>query len=164
MKKFTNPLDKVKIASPCGANWDAMYGDERRRFCSLCQLNVYNLSAMTQAEAESFLINSEGRVCLRIYRRKDGTVLMQDCPVGWQAIKRKVGHTATAVFALLAGFFNGVFAVESIKLINSIDFYKEIKENPKPIQKPNAVSFGLTDGILSNLPEIKIEILKGLRK
>lgn len=162
MKKFTNPLDNIKIASPCGANWNEMFGDERRRFCSLCELNVYNLSDMTQAEAESFLINSEGRVCLRIHRRKDGTVLTQNCPVGWQAVKRKVSRAATAVFALLAGFLNGVFTVESVKFISSLNF-NLYKETPKPIQKPDAVSFGLY-GSVSNLPEIKADILKGLGK
>src|SRR5215203_1323661 len=64
MHKFTNPLDKIKIASPCGADWNEMRGDNRRRYCTMCKLNVYNLSGMTQTEAESFLINSEGRVGL----------------------------------------------------------------------------------------------------
>jgi hypothetical protein len=41
MKESTNPLDKIKIASPCGANWDEMYGSERKRFCAECKLNVY---------------------------------------------------------------------------------------------------------------------------
>src|SRR5215217_962167 len=100
MEKFTNPLDKIKIASPCGANWNEMRGDNRRRYCTSCKLNVYNLSGMTRAEAESFLINSEGRVCLRIHRRTDGTVITRDCPVGWQKLKRKVSRTAAAVFAL----------------------------------------------------------------
>ena len=160
MEKFTNPLDKIKIASPCRANWEEMSGDERRRFCSLCQLNVYNLSEMTRDEAESFLINSEGRVCLRVYRRRDGTVLTRDCPVGWQNIKRKIARAATAVFALAAGFINGIFAVESAKFINSTNFSQRTS---KPIQNPNAVSFGLY-GTLSNLPEVKVEILKGLHK
>ena len=75
MQKFTNPLDNVRIASPCGANWNEMRGDERKRHCAMCRLNVYNLSDMTQAEAENFLINAEGRVCLRVFRRTDGTVI-----------------------------------------------------------------------------------------
>ena len=115
MSKYTNPLDNVKIASPCSADWSEMYGSERKRFCGECKLNVYNLSDMTQTEAENFLINAEGRVCLRIYRRDDGTVLTQNCPVGWQAIKKKVSRTATAAFALLAGFFGGIFTFESLK-------------------------------------------------
>lgn len=154
MKRYSNPLDKISIASSCGANWDEMYGNDRQRFCSHCELNVYNLSDMTQAEAEKFLVNSEGRVCLRVFRRSDGTVLMQDCPVGWQKIKRRVSHMATAVFALFAGFFSGVFAVGMPKLSQSTHPDNKIS-TPAPKSK-EAVSLG---GVLTNLPQIKAEIL-----
>jgi hypothetical protein len=107
MSKFTNPLSSVKIASPCSQNWDEMIGTERKRFCGECKLNVYNLSGMSPREAENLLINSEGRLCVRFYRRADGSVLTKDCPVGWQAIKRRASKTATAfaslVFATLSG-------------------------------------------------------------
>ena len=52
MKCFTSPLRNVKVASPCPADWDRMIGDERVRFCGQCELNVYNLSAMSEAPAE----------------------------------------------------------------------------------------------------------------
>ncbi len=104
---FTNPLNNIGIASPCSQDWDEMIGTERKRFCGECKLNVYNLSGMTQTEAENLILNSEGRLCVRFYRRADGSVLTKDCPVGWQAIKRRVSKTATAfaslVFAALSG-------------------------------------------------------------
>ncbi len=109
MKKFTNPLNKIKIASPCPANWNEMYGDERKRHCAECKLNVYNLSDMTRQEAENFLINSEGRVCVKFYRRSDGTVLTQDCPVGWAKMKRNISRAATSVFSICVGIFSGIF-------------------------------------------------------
>lgn len=108
MKK--SPLDHIKIASPCSADWDEMLGDKCKRFCSQCELNVYNLSEMTQREAENFLFEAEGRVCVRLYRRQDGTVITQDCPVGWQAVKRKVSRVATATFGLIIGFFGGLWS------------------------------------------------------
>ncbi len=110
MQKFTNPLDGVKIASPCDANWNEMRGNERKKYCAMCKLNVYNLSEMTQTEAENFLINSEGRVCVKFYRRNDGTVLTKDCPVGWQAVKKRVSRTAKAFVSICAGIFGGIFA------------------------------------------------------
>jgi hypothetical protein len=110
MKKFTNPLDNIRVASPCPADWNEMLGDGRKRFCSQCSLNVYNLSGMTRDEAENLLLTSEGRVCVRFYRRADGTVLTKDCPVGWQAVKRRVSRTATAFVSLCAGIFTGIFA------------------------------------------------------
>jgi hypothetical protein len=108
MAKFTNPLANVRVASPCPANWDEMVGDERKRFCGQCKLNVYNLSGMGRDEAENLLLNAEGRLCVRFYRRADGTVLTQDCPVGWKALKRKVSRTATAAFSFVVGLFGGL--------------------------------------------------------
>jgi hypothetical protein len=106
----TNLLNNIKVASPCSADWNAMIGNNRKRFCGDCKLNVYNLSDMPQADAENFLLASEGRVCVRFFRRTDGTVLTQDCPVGWAKVKRKISRTATAAFSLFAGLFGGLFA------------------------------------------------------
>jgi hypothetical protein len=115
MKRFTNPLDNIRVASPCRADWNEMRGDERKRFCSECSLNVYNLSGMTRDEAENLLLTSEGRVCVRFYRRRDGTILTKDCPVGWQAVRRRVSRAATAVVSLCAGIFTGIFAFNQPK-------------------------------------------------
>src|SRR6476660_5243948 len=159
MQKFTNPLNYVRIASPCAANWNEMRGSERKRYCAMCKLNVYNLSDMTQSEAENFLINAEGRVCLRAFRRADGTVITKDCPVGWARIKRKVSRTATAIFSLVAGFFGGIFALGALQSLRALTDYDKVPE-PFFESKEGTVSFGVTDGIMENLPQIKIDILK----
>lgn len=108
MNNFTNPLNNLKIASPCEANWDEMQGDQRKRFCGECKLNVYNLSGMTKTEAEELLSNSEGRLCVRFYQRTDGTVLTEDCPVGWAKIKQRVSKTAAAFASLIIGLVSGL--------------------------------------------------------
>ncbi len=120
MNKFTNPLDNIKIASPCSADWNAMIGNERSRHCGDCKLNVYNLSGMTRFDAENLLLQAEGRVCVRYFRRADGTVLTKDCPVGWAAVKHRVSKTATAfaslVFAALSGIgLAGYFSKSEIE-------------------------------------------------
>jgi len=56
MSKFTNPLNNIKIASPCSQNWNEMIGTERERYCGECKLNVYNLSGMSRIEAENLLL------------------------------------------------------------------------------------------------------------
>jgi hypothetical protein len=92
-------LDDVRIASPCSASWDEMTGDARVRFCGKCAKNVYNLSEMTRDEAEALLAQSEraeARMCVRLYKRRDGTVLTADCPVG---VKRKNIRRVVAVAA-----------------------------------------------------------------
>lgn len=108
MNRHTDPLSRVKVASPCPADWESMAGNDRRRFCGQCQLNVYNLSGMTKREAEELLNQTEGRLCVRFYRRADGTILTQDCPVGLRAMKRRLSRIATATLSTVLGFFSGL--------------------------------------------------------
>ncbi|HEU4409362.1 MAG TPA: hypothetical protein VFS43_29150 [Polyangiaceae bacterium] len=82
-------LEGLRIASPCQADWDAMAGDERVRFCGQCQKNVYNLSGMARDEAEALVQGAEGKLCVRMYRRDDGTVLTSDCPEGVRRKRRR---------------------------------------------------------------------------
>lgn len=123
--KFNNPLDNIRIASPCKSDWNQMYGDDRRRFCGECKMNVYNLSEMTRSEAESFLINSEGPLCVQFYRRSDGTVMTKDCPVGWRAIKTRVFRSVSAGVTFIAALFTGLFAVNKSLEINEHQTWKE---------------------------------------
>ncbi|WP_224369410.1 hypothetical protein [Hyalangium versicolor] len=96
-------LQKLQVASPCYERWDAMKGDDRVRHCASCKLNVYNVRAMTTTEVEELVQRSNGRLCLRLYKRWDGTVLTRDCPVGLRRARVRMGTallTATA-FALV---------------------------------------------------------------
>ncbi len=111
MSKFDSPLNNIRIASPCHADWNEMYGDNRKRFCGDCKLNVYNLSGMTRDEAESLIIKAEGRLCVRFYRRADGSVITQDCPVGWARVKQRTRVYAAAMASLLMAIFTGLFFV-----------------------------------------------------
>jgi len=108
MAKYTNPLDGVKVAAPCPADWGKMVGDERVRYCNQCELHVYNLSGMTRREAEALVTSAEGRLCVRFYRRADGTILTRNCPVGLRAIRRKVSRVAGAALSAVLGFFAGL--------------------------------------------------------
>jgi hypothetical protein len=96
------------------ADWDRMRGDERVRFCDQCSLNVYNLSGMTRREAEAILTNSEGRLCVRFYRRADGTILTNNCPVGLRALKRRVSRVASATLSAVVSFFAGLGIVSGL--------------------------------------------------
>ncbi len=98
-------LDDIAIAEPCRASWDDMSGDERVRFCGDCKLNVYNFSAMSRSEAEEMARTTEGRLCVRFYRRADGTVLTRDCPVG---LRRAIGLTWARTAALVGILWTGL--------------------------------------------------------
>jgi hypothetical protein len=110
MPKLSNPLDHVRIAAPCSADWDQMFSfeGERVRFCSQCNLNVYNLSEMSRQEAEDLITKTEGRLCVRFYQKADGSVLTQDCPVGLKAIKRRMALAAQIVLGLVLSFVSGL--------------------------------------------------------
>lgn len=112
-KRYDSPLKNLKVASPCSADWDRMAGDERKRFCGDCKLHVYNLSGMTTYDAENLLRLSEWRLCVRYFQRADGTVLTQECPVGWARVKRRLSMASAAVFGLFISFV-GLFGVMSM--------------------------------------------------
>ena len=92
-------LEKIQIASPCKANWEQMAGDERVRYCAECDLDVYNFSVMHREEVERIVREREGRLCARFFQRPDGTMLTQDCPVGFRARVRRVSRVAGAAVA-----------------------------------------------------------------
>ena len=98
------PLESIRIANPCSADWNKMQGNDRARFCQSCEKNVYNLSDMTRAAAENLVREKEGNVCVRFYRRADGTVLTDDCPVGLRPARRGAVWMARAALAGIAAF------------------------------------------------------------
>ncbi len=115
MAKFDNPLNNLKVASPCSQDWNAMIGSERKRYCGECKLNVYNLSGMSRTEAENLVMNAEGRLCVRFYKRADGSVITEDCPVGWAKIKQRTRAYLTAVASLIFTFFGALGLVAAFK-------------------------------------------------
>jgi hypothetical protein len=73
-------LHNITVASPCSAPWDGMQGDARVRHCGACSKKVFNLSAMTQAAAAARVAGQRGgELCVRFYRRADGTVMTSEC-------------------------------------------------------------------------------------
>lgn len=97
-------VNNLRVASPCSVGWESMTGDERMRHCHLCRLNIYNTAEMTRKEVESLILKREGRLCIRLYRRSDGTVLTKDCPVGLRAVRKRVSKFVSAAFATILSF------------------------------------------------------------
>lgn len=175
MAEFNNPLNNIRIASPCSANWDEMVGSERRRYCSECKLNVYNLSGMTRRDAENLILSSEGRLCVRFYRRTDGTVLTKDCPVGWQAIKRRVSQVAAAfaslIFAVLSGIGSTAYFNQSSKnspVMGGIrmenNFQPTVYPESEPLMGDVAVENMPIAGMIIDTQNVKQEIKKNRKR
>jgi hypothetical protein len=95
-------LDNIRLATPCGASWSQMTGDDRKRMCGACNKHVYNLSGMTREEAHALIVENEGTLCARFFQRADGTIMLADCLVGKQQ-KRKRALVAIGASAALAG-------------------------------------------------------------
>lgn len=102
MSRASIELNNLRIATPCPLTWEEMRGDDHTRFCGDCRLNVYNISGMTSRETAELITRSEGRICARLYRRADGTILTKDCKVGVRALRKRVSKQVAAVFAALA--------------------------------------------------------------
>src|SRR5215218_3277980 len=156
MNATSNPLNNIRIASPCEADWEKMYGDARKRFCSDCKLNVYNISEMTREQAEDLILRSEGRLCLSIYRRKDGTVITRDCPVGWARIKSRVSLVSRAAIGLAGGFIAGLLGLGGLK---ALEAFTDYKEPPLPsFTESESPPSDLLRGEVGNLSNVKMTI------
>jgi len=75
-------LPVLELAEPCSNSWDSMSGDDRVRHCSDCNLNVYSSIGLREDELFSLVSDREGRLCMRLFKRADGTVVTRDCRDG----------------------------------------------------------------------------------
>lgn len=105
MTRKNDILDHVRVAAPCHQSWEGMQGDEQMRHCSSCRLNVYNLSEMTREEATDLIRKTEGRLCVRYYRRTDGTIITKDCPVGVRAIRMRLAYAVSCAFVMFLSVY-----------------------------------------------------------
>ena len=112
-------IDQIEIAVPCQVPWDSMRGDERVRHCGQCRQNVYNIAAFTRPEAERLLDETEGRACLRIFRRPDGTVITADCRARLRAARRRgllvfAGALLVIIWAQITAQLVGLMALRRL--------------------------------------------------
>lgn len=134
MARFRNNLDHVRVAAPCRADWDQMLGGDRVRFCGQCSLNVYNLSAMTRLDAETLIARTEGRLCVRFYRRGDGSIITKDCPVGLRAIRRKVSYVAKAITSAVLTFIAGAGVHNAVKSLSHVQMGGTLGVMERPVE------------------------------
>ena len=110
MKNTNFDVNRLRVASPCPVGWESMKGNDRKRLCDVCEINVFNISSLTNAEVEELIGRKNGRLCIRLYRRTDGTVLTKDCPVGLRAVRKRIGKMVGITFAAILGLFSVAFS------------------------------------------------------
>ena len=96
-------LHTVTIPTDCHVSWDSMRGDERTRHCSTCNQTVFNLSSMTASEAAELLTSNGYNVCIRLYRRPDGSVVTRDCEEALSTRKPQMVRRVVAALAAWLG-------------------------------------------------------------
>jgi carboxypeptidase family protein len=96
-------LDQLKIVSPCSTDWDRMSGDEKKRFCSECDKFVYDFSQMTRSQVEAIVSIHRGRMCARITRRPDGSLVTLEAPPVHPIVARRASPVANATLAAILG-------------------------------------------------------------
>ncbi|MBL8193468.1 MAG: carboxypeptidase regulatory-like domain-containing protein [Blastocatellia bacterium] len=97
-----NKLETINLAFSCPMDWDKMAGDNQTRYCPECKLNVHNISSLSSIEATKLINSNEKGLCIKLYRRLDGTVLTKDCSIGIKVIKKKITtNMAVASLAIL---------------------------------------------------------------
>jgi hypothetical protein len=89
-------LKQITIPTPCHANWDAMTGDNRTRFCQECGKSVVNLAALTEEEATS-LVEQGDDLCAQVTRRKDGTVVTKSTTYRIRSLMMVIAWVAGAL-------------------------------------------------------------------
>ena len=105
----SNLFDEITVANPCKVSWDSMRGDDRVRFCTHCRSKVFNLSEMNRAQAERLVTESLGKMCVRFYRRPDGTISTKSCGRSLGRLGRWALTATVLTFGIvgmvIAGFF-----------------------------------------------------------
>lgn len=78
-------LGVIRIAHPCSQKWSSMAGDAQVRQCAACNCHVFNFAEISSEDARRLIRRISGgeRICARIFKRLDGTVMTRDCPRGF---------------------------------------------------------------------------------
>jgi hypothetical protein len=140
--KRRDRLDSLQVISPCPVAWSSMEGNDEVRFCGKCRKNVYNVAALPRAEALALIERSEGRVCMQLTRRPDGTIATGDC---WAALRRarRRGLIAFAVALpaiVLAQLWSQAFGLRALTgFLRRPPVPITTRGEPVPIPKPPEV-------------------------
>lgn len=105
----TRNLPILEVEIPCDESWDAMSGDDQTRRCGVCRHDVHDIASFTNEELTVLLARNE-RLCIRLFRRADGTAVTADCAPLRFRLERAVQRSAlgrskwivAVMFALIA--------------------------------------------------------------
>jgi hypothetical protein len=120
-----SPFGTVRPASSCAARWDRMHCVpqlsasaelfDKVRTCGECGKKVYCPKAITTSEADRLVRLLEPSPLALPFRRADGTIILDDCPIGARSrLRSQVVTIAIATSAILVALLvfggGGAFA------------------------------------------------------
>jgi hypothetical protein len=125
-----SPWENIRVARHCDSSWDAMPGDSCSRICGDCGLPVYDLSTISEREAEELILRTELKAPTRFFRRSDGTIMTTNCPIGQpqfeDSMKRFLGIRSNEKWKRLAATVGGTFVDGGVFSSDKVRvFYKD---------------------------------------
>jgi hypothetical protein len=91
---------------------------------------------MTRYAAETLVAEREGRLCVRFYRRADGTVITRDCENAWRRAGKRVSHfVATATTLAIAAMLSPLAGLARTSKGSPV----ENCEVPRVVERPIAM-------------------------
>lgn len=128
-------IDSLAIDLPCPIPWTHMKGDDKIRRCDVCDLNVHNLSAMTEVEIGEFLEANAGvRICVNMFKRPDGTIVTDRCPAGLRVLRnraRKLYRAVAGFVALAVASAAPAFSQQKNAVNEKTDATKQCQNSPE---------------------------------
>jgi hypothetical protein len=90
---------KFEIKNPCTADWNAMTGNEKIRFCEHCHLTVNNLSELKPKEVRRLVARSKGQLCVRYSSQSEQLARLRTVPHKLHQIQHRIARVAAGAFS-----------------------------------------------------------------
>lgn len=153
-------LDRIKVESPCEADWDSMIGNDVVRFCEHCNLHVNNLSEMTQSKAKRFIARSKGRICVRYISRPDGSVATKHSPEKLYGISRRVSRIAAGAFSATLSLASATAQTRSTQEVSPVVQIAQAREDKISASEGTAMLAGkVIDPVGAVVPRATITLI-----
>jgi hypothetical protein len=91
---------QLQIVKPCTRDWADMKGTSAMRHCTSCEKSVYNVSMLTEREADAAFASRPAEVCVIYYVDADGDVVFY--PEADPSRRRSPRHRLVAALAASA--------------------------------------------------------------
>jgi|GEM_PF-4667674 len=126
------------LSFTCPKLWEQMEGNEKMRFCDVCQKNVHNLSMLNAGERRELLARPGEMPCVAYFKHVDGTPIDVTALPDESPVKETLKKAA-------------VLSLSAAVLMTACDK----KSPPQTHQPPAKVKYPMMVGLICPPPEAK---------